>query len=247
MCFSLIDKLIPLNYEIVSDFPEEVTVRWQDIARELGLSEQTIQKIHKIHQGDPELCCEEAIKECLIGREVKLNWQSLIEALKNLHMDDLVDIIYENWGKGLVTKFYSRLFTLLILTGHHVGVQKMLQDEKLTFCGIDEDFEQQLAVVVEPHWKHLAPYINPSAPLGSGNKEPVIEQLKKWRERMHPTFGDLSEILSRLYIQPPPPSSVILSNSKDSGTSLPSKDKDGVCSYILVCVATISALLHVFL
>ena len=82
-----------------------MTVRWQDIARELGLSEQTILKIHVIHQGNPELCCEEAIKECLIGREVKMTWQSLIEALKHLHMDDLVDIIYENWGKGLVAKF----------------------------------------------------------------------------------------------------------------------------------------------
>ena len=98
MCFPLIDKLLPLNYDIVSDFPEEVTVRWQDIARELGLSELTILKIHVLHQGNPELCCEEAIKECLIGREVKMTWQSLIEALKKLHMDDLVDIIYENWG-----------------------------------------------------------------------------------------------------------------------------------------------------
>ena len=80
-------------------------MRWQDIARELGLSEPTILKIHVIHQGNPELCCEEAIKECLIGREVKITWQSLIEALKKLHMDDLVDIIYENWGKGLGTKF----------------------------------------------------------------------------------------------------------------------------------------------
>ena len=79
-------------------------MRWQDIARELGLSEQTILKIHVIHQGNPELCCEEAIKECLIGKEVKMTWPSLIEALKNLHMDDLVDIINENWGKCLVTK-----------------------------------------------------------------------------------------------------------------------------------------------
>ena len=104
MCFLLIDKLFPLNYEIVSDFPKEVTVRWKDIARELGLSQETVKRIYVIHQGNPVLCCEEAIKECLIGREVKMTWQSLIEALKNLHIDDLVDIIYENWGKGLVTK-----------------------------------------------------------------------------------------------------------------------------------------------
>ena len=106
----------------------------------------------------------------------------------------------------------------------------MLQDDKLTFCDIDEDSDQQLAVVVGPHWKHLAPYINPSAPPGSGNEGSVIEQLKKWRERMHPTFGDLSEILSRLYIQPPPPSSVIASNSKDPKTPSPSKDQDGMYS-----------------
>ena len=107
----------------------------------------------------------------------------------------------------------------------------MLQDDKLTFCSIDQEFDEQLAVVVEPHWKHLAPYINPSAPPGSGSEEPVIEQLKKWRERMHPTFGDLSEILSRLYIQPPP-LSMIASNSKGSRTSSPSKDQYGVCSYV---------------
>ena len=111
-------------------------------------------------------------------------------------------------------------------------VQKVLQDDKLTFNSIDEEFEQQLEVVVGPHWKHLAPYINPSAPHGSGNEEPVIEQLKKWRKRMHPTFGDLSEILNCLYIQPPPPSSVIL---KDPRTPSPSKDQDGMYVFLYFC------------
>ena len=117
----------------------------------------------------------------------------------------------------------------------------MLLDDELTFCGIDQDLDKQLAVIVEPHWKHLAPYINPSTPPGS--EEPVIEQLKKWRERMHPTFGDLSEILSRIYIQPPSPSSMI---AKDTRTPSPSKDHDGMYSSTCVSiVVSISA--HVLL
>ena len=99
MCFPLTDKLFPMDYKIVSDFPEEVVERWEDIARELGLSEQTIDEINIAHQGNAEFCCEQAIKECLIRREVKMNWQSLIGALRKLHVDELIDFIYENWGK----------------------------------------------------------------------------------------------------------------------------------------------------
>ena len=96
----------------------------------------------------------------------------------------------------------------------------MLHDDKLTFTDIDTAVQQQLAVIVEPHWKHLAPYINPSAPPDSEN---VIDHLQDWRERMHPTFGDLSEILSHLYIQPPLPSDV-----QPPVISLPSRNADGV-------------------
>ena len=83
-------------------------------------------------------------------------------------------------------------------------------------------------MVVQHQWKHLAPYINPSVSPGPGNEEPV-EQIQKWRERMQPTFGDLSEILSHLYIQPPLPSDVQL-----PVTSLPLRDPDGVYNYISV-------------
>ena len=73
---------------------------------------------------------------------------------------------------------------------------------------IDVPFLQQFAVVAEPHWKLLAPYINPSTPSGPEIKEePALDQLQRWGERMCPTFGDLTEILSRLYIASPPSTS----------------------------------------
>ena len=105
----------------------------------------------------------------------------------------------------------------------------MLLDEKSTFSTIDATFQQQLSVVVEPHWKYLAPYITPSPPPGAGNDVPVIDQLQQWREKMHPTFGDLDEILSHLYIQPPLPHSVIAQQPR---IPTPRRDHDG----ILVCV-----------
>ena len=97
--YSLTDKLFPMNYKIVSSFLEGVTVRWEEIAREFGLSQQTIDRINNVHQGNPEFCCKQMIEECLIGKEVKMNWQSLTEALRKLHMEDLVDMIGEYWGK----------------------------------------------------------------------------------------------------------------------------------------------------
>ena len=57
---------------------------------------------------------------------------------------------------------------------------------------------------LEPYWKRLSPYMNPTAVPGPGAKEEtaIFYQLRRWREQMHPTYGDLMEILSRLYIQP---------------------------------------------
>ena len=121
--------------------------------------------------------------------------------------------------------------SLLLYTGHHVRIQTMLHDDRLTFTSIDATAQQQLAVIVEPHWKHLAPYLNPSASTDPGNMEPVIDHLQRWRERMHQTFGDLSEILSHLYIQPPLPTDVQL-----PVTSLPPRDPAGVSNYIFCFV-----------
>ena len=211
-----------MDYKIVSDFPEEVIERWEDIARELGLSEQTIDEINIAYEGNAEFCCEQAIKECLIRREVKMNWQSLIEALRKLHVDELIDFIHRTGVSLIYTKFNSFIEQLYVLfAGHHVRIQKKLLNDELTFSGVSEACMEQLAVLVEPHWKHLSPYINPSTSPG-----PVVDQLKRWREKMRPTFGDLSEILSHLYIQPPPLSAVE-SNVKGHRSSLSSKDQDG--------------------
>lgn len=102
----------------------------------------------------------------------------------------------------------------------------MLRDDKSIFLDIDAAFQQQFAVVFELQWKHLAPYINPSAPPESRNTETVNDQIRRWRERVHPTFGDLAEILSRLYIQPPLPLSVV--STQHLRTPAPTRDPDGM-------------------
>ena len=103
----------------------------------------------------------------------------------------------------------------------------MLLDEKSTFLRIDAAFQQQLVVVAEAQWKYLAPYITPAPPPGAGNDVLVIDQLQQWRQRMQPTFGDLDEILSHLYIQPPIPPSAIESIAQHPRISIPGRDHDG--------------------
>ena len=109
----------------------------------------------------------------------------------------------------------------------------MLLDEKSTFSRIDAAFQQQLAVVVEPQWKYLAPYITPSPPPGAGKDVPVIDQLEQWRKRMHPTFGDLDEILNRLYIQPPLPLSVVENIAQQPRIPTSGRDHDGTSVCVL--------------
>ena len=95
------DKVFPMDYKLVSAFLEHVTEVWQEIARELGLSEQTIQRIHQAHQGNPEFCCQQMIEECLTGAEIKITWHSLTEALSRLKMESLADNIDLDWGKQI--------------------------------------------------------------------------------------------------------------------------------------------------
>ena len=93
------DKLFPMDYKVVSAFLESVSEKWQEIGRELGLSEQTCHRIQEASGGNPELCCSHMIQECLVGSDVIFNWHSLTEALRNLRMEYLVDNILLNWGK----------------------------------------------------------------------------------------------------------------------------------------------------
>ena len=106
----------------------------------------------------------------------------------------------------------------------------MLLDDELAPQEIEERFLQHFAVVVEPHWKLLSPYINPNSVSGPRAKEePAIDQLQRWREQLHPTYGDLVEILSRLYIQPPLPDSLEYAISQD----VPSDDINGNVSLMI--------------
>ena len=93
------DKLFPMDYKVVSAFLESVSEKWQDIARELGLSEQTCHRIQEASGGNPELCCSHMIQECLVGSEVIFNWHSLTEALRNQRMKYLANNILLDWGR----------------------------------------------------------------------------------------------------------------------------------------------------
>ena len=92
------DKLFPMDYKVVSAFLESVSVKWQEIGRELGLSEQTCYRIREANGGNPEACCSQMIEEYLIEKEVNFNWFSLTEALRNLNMEHLADTILLEWG-----------------------------------------------------------------------------------------------------------------------------------------------------
>lgn len=93
------DKVFPMDYKVISAFLEGVAEKWQEIARELGLSEQTRHSICEANRGNPELCCQQMVEECLIGVEMKLTWNSLTLALRKLDMDLLAENIYNDWGK----------------------------------------------------------------------------------------------------------------------------------------------------
>ena len=109
--YTLADKVFPMEYKPVLAFLECVAERWQEIARELGLSEQTIHTIHQTHQGNPQLCCQEMIEECLIGTEVKMRWHSLTEALRRLKIESLAENIDLDWGEQV----HARLSTYIII------------------------------------------------------------------------------------------------------------------------------------
>ena len=86
----------------------------------------------------------------------------------------------------------------------------MLLDDQLAPHEIEEPFLQQFAFVAEPYWSLLSPYINPlesSSHAGADGKT-VLNHLQTWKRKMRPTYGDLAEILSRLYIQPPVPEEI---------------------------------------
>ena len=96
--FTLSDKLLPMDYKVVSAFLESVSEKWQEIGLKLSLSEQTCHRIQENNGGNPEQCCSQMIEECLIERGVVFNWPSLTETLRNLNMEHLADTILLDWG-----------------------------------------------------------------------------------------------------------------------------------------------------
>ena len=119
LCFSIltlhVDKLFPMDYKVVSAFLELVSEKWQEIARALGLSEQTYHRIQETNGGNPELCCSQMIEECSVRSEVKFDWCSLTDALRSLSMEYLADHILLDWGKD----------SNVCMTPHYRNIQRM--------------------------------------------------------------------------------------------------------------------------
>ena len=90
----------------------------------------------------------------------------------------------------------------------------MLLDDTVASCEIEEPFLQQFADVSEPHWDLLAPYITPleSSPR-EASRHTVLSHLQNWKRKMHPTYGDLTDILSHLFIDPPAEEETTLGDS----------------------------------
>ena len=90
----------------------------------------------------------------------------------------------------------------------------MLLDDTVASCEIEEPFLQQFADVSEPHWDLLAPYITPleSSPR-EASRHTVLGHLQNWKRKMHPMYGDLADILSHLFIDPPAEEETTLGDS----------------------------------
>ena len=96
--------------------------------------------------------------------------------------------------------------TALLLSGNHASTQHMLQHSDFRDDHVEEPFLQQFAVVAELHWNLFHPFIVPTAQaqeLHTQQQKTVLNHLQTWNRKMHPTYGDLSDILSRLYIEQP--------------------------------------------
>ena len=100
---------------------------------------------------------------------------------------------------------------MLYLSGNHARAEQMLRNPVFSNHGIEEPFLQQFAVVTEPHWNLLHPFIVPTAPAheqrtqqqNAQQQNTILSHLQTWNREMHPTYGDLSELLSQLYLQQP--------------------------------------------
>ena len=95
---------------------------------------------------------------------------------------------------------------MLYLSGNHARAEQMLRNPVFSNHGIEEPFLQQFAVVTEPHWNLLHPFIVPSVPAHEQNtqqQKTILSHLQTWNREMHPTYADLSELLSQLYLQQP--------------------------------------------
>ena len=90
----------------------------------------------------------------------------------------------------------------------------MVLDDTVASCEIEEPFLQQFADVSEPHWDLLAPYITPleSSP-PEASRQTVLSHFQNWKRKMHPTYGDLADILSHLFIDPPAEEETTLGDS----------------------------------
>ena len=78
---------------------EQVSGKWRDIGRELGVSGKMLQALQDANL-PPEQCCIKVIEEWLMYSGDEPSWCSLTEALRRLDMKQQIDKIMTKWGKS---------------------------------------------------------------------------------------------------------------------------------------------------
>ena len=78
---------------------EQVSGKWRDIGRELGVSGKMLQALQDANL-PPEQCCIKVIEEWLMYSGDEPSWYSLTEALRRLNMKQQIEKIMTKWGKS---------------------------------------------------------------------------------------------------------------------------------------------------
>ena len=78
---------------------EQVSGKWRDIGRELGVPCKMLQALQDANL-PPEQCCNKVIEEWLMYSGDEPSWYSLTEALKKRDMKQEIDKIMTKWGKS---------------------------------------------------------------------------------------------------------------------------------------------------
>ena len=130
-------------------------------------------------------------------------------------MDHIVEKILENHGNLSPHQKHPVAAFILCpssLSDVHAELQKQLLDRSNANAAVDDVSLQMLADVAGTKWPYLAsffPFTPTEIKEAKGGKKPLLFLLTEWKERVHATYGDLSHIMSTLYLQTQPHAQMI--------------------------------------